>query len=59
VAPGETPPAEAEAWLERAELVEGSWWDDWVEWAAARSGARVAPPTLPDGLRAPGSYVRR
>jgi polyhydroxyalkanoate synthase len=58
VAPGDAPPADPEAWLERAELVEGSWWDDWVEWAASQSGARVAPPSLPDGPRAPGSYVR-
>jgi polyhydroxyalkanoate synthase len=59
VAPGDAPPSEPDAWLEQALPVEGSWWDDWVEWAAARSGTRVAPPTLPDGRHAPGSYVRR
>jgi poly[(R)-3-hydroxyalkanoate] polymerase subunit PhaC len=51
-------PASAEEWLEGSELVQGSWWDDWAEWASARSGDRVAPPKLPDGEPAPGQYVR-
>ena len=51
-------PAAAEEWLQGSELVQGSWWDDWAEWASARSGDRVAPPALPDGEPAPGQYVR-
>ncbi len=51
-------PASPDAWLAGAELVEGSWWDDWVAWAGARSGERVAPPSLPEGAPAPGTYVR-
>jgi polyhydroxyalkanoate synthase len=48
----------ADDWRAGAEQVKGSWWDHWVTWAAARSGAMVAPPRLPEGESAPGSYVR-
>jgi polyhydroxyalkanoate synthase subunit PhaC len=51
-------PADADEWLRGAEKIEGSWWDDWVAWASERSGERVAPPSLPEGEPAPGSYVR-
>ncbi len=50
-------PPDPDEWLAGARRVEGSWWDDWTSWAAVRSGARVAPPTLPDGDPAPGTYV--
>jgi len=50
--------ANADDWLAGAERVKGSWWDNWVAWAAKRSGAMVAPPRLPAGEPAPGSYVR-
>ena len=50
-------PADAEAWLRSAERVDGSWWPDWLAWTAPRSGERIAPPELPDGEPAPGSYV--
>jgi polyhydroxyalkanoate synthase len=49
---------DAEAWREGAECVSGSWWDDWVTWAAARSGELVAPPRVPAGDPAPGSYAK-
>lgn len=50
-------------WLEVAPHVEGSWWPEWADWLAARSGAPCDPPQigfgnaldLPD---APGDYVR-
>jgi polyhydroxyalkanoate synthase len=51
-------PPDPESWLREAERREGSWWKDWATWATARSGARVAPPALPEGEPAPGSYVR-
>jgi poly[(R)-3-hydroxyalkanoate] polymerase subunit PhaC len=51
-------PPTPDAWLEGAERVQGSWWAEWAAWAAARSGERVAPPDLPAGEPAPGSYVR-
>jgi polyhydroxyalkanoate synthase len=49
---------EPDAWLAAATETAGSWWDDWVDWAGERGGARVAPPKLPDGPPAPGAYVR-
>ena len=50
-------PADADDWLRAAEPVQGSWWEDWAEWASARSGERVAPPSLPECEPAPGRYV--
>ena len=50
-------PPTSEAWLQGSEVVQGSWWDDWAQWASSRSGERVAPPRLPDGEPAPGTYV--
>ncbi|MDT4740634.1 PHA/PHB synthase family protein [Bradyrhizobium sp. WYCCWR 12699] len=52
----------ADEWLKLAPRVEGSWWPEWAEWLAARSGAPCDPPQigigdaagLPD---APGDYV--
>ncbi len=49
---------DAEAWREGAERVSGSWWDDWVAWAAERSGELVGPPRVPPGDPAPGSYAK-
>jgi len=51
-------PADADDWRAGAIRHDGTWWSDWTEWAAERSGERVAPPTLPAGEPAPGSYVR-
>ncbi|MCD6681313.1 MAG: alpha/beta fold hydrolase [Burkholderiaceae bacterium] len=55
----------ADEWVRHAETRQGSWWVEWVEWLAARSGERVAPPstmgTARRGYRpiddAPGTYV--
>lgn len=53
-----------DAWLERAERREGSWWPEWVDWLEARSGEPGAVPKM--GCEAagyapicdaPGSYV--
>jgi poly[(R)-3-hydroxyalkanoate] polymerase subunit PhaC len=52
-------PADPEEWLAAAERVDGSWWEDWTEWAAERSGPQVEPPTLPPGEPAPGTYVHQ
>jgi polyhydroxyalkanoate synthase subunit PhaC len=49
---------DAETWRNGAERVQGSWWDDWVAWAAARSGKLVTPPRMPRGEPGPGKYVR-
>jgi polyhydroxyalkanoate synthase len=52
-------------WLKTVPSVEGSWWQEWTNWLAARSGMPSEPPrmgveaadekNLPD---APGDYVR-
>ena len=57
------PKGDAEAWLKRAPLKEGSWWPDWQQWVSKFKGTRVkarkpgvkkAFPVLED---APGSYA--
>lgn len=51
-------------WHDGADKVSGTWWDAWVEWIDARSGAKVnAPEKLgdddhPEIVPAPGTYVR-
>ncbi|HEY5095529.1 MAG TPA: alpha/beta fold hydrolase [Candidatus Eremiobacteraceae bacterium] len=49
---------DADAWRANATRATGSWWENWVAWAQARSGKLIAPPTLPQGDPAPGLYVR-
>jgi polyhydroxyalkanoate synthase subunit PhaC len=49
---------DAETWRSGAERVQGSWWDDWVAWAEARSGKLVPPPPMPRGEPGPGKYVK-
>jgi polyhydroxyalkanoate synthase len=51
-------PGDPETWLEGARKVNRSWWEDWAEWAAERSGDQVVPPAVPPGDPAPGRYVR-
>jgi len=51
-----------EEWLKLAPHVEGSWWPEWAQWLAARSGPPCDPPSMGaggiDGLPdAPGDYV--
>jgi polyhydroxyalkanoate synthase len=54
VEPGESP----DDWLESADKLHGSWWEDWAAWAAQHGGAKRAPWTLPrTGEPAPGRYV--
>jgi polyhydroxyalkanoate synthase len=53
-------------WLKATPKADGSWWPEWTQWLAARSGEPVEPPpigggdakdhTLPD---APGDYVHQ
>ena len=55
---------EAQAWLDSAEEVPGSWWPRWSEWLAGHAGAMVAAPKSPGNAAhaaiepAPGSFVR-
>ena len=56
-------PADAQEWQAGASRQQGSWWEDWTEWAAARAGALVASPPMgseryPQVGDAPGDYVR-
>ena len=50
-------------WLESAEKVEGTWWDDYVEWLAARTGperdkpSRMGSAAYEPVCPAPGTYV--
>src|SRR5215218_8929291 len=56
-------PAAAQEWEARAATLQGSWWPDYDEWLAARSGElKPAPKRLGAGrykalAKAPGSYV--
>jgi len=54
-----------EVWAAETPATAGSWWPEWADWLAARSGAPVAPPAIgapKSGYApvcdAPGSYVR-
>ena len=56
-------PATPETWAERATMRPGSWWPDYDEWLAARSGELKATPKRLGGghhkalAKAPGNYV--
>ncbi len=57
------PPATPEAWLERAESHEGSWWPNWGKWCQRYGGGRVPARRPGDGKlpvleAAPGSYAK-
>lgn len=54
--------ADAEDWRAAATKHDGSWWQDWANWAGQRAGDRVKPPTMgssqyPPSGDAPGEYV--
>jgi polyhydroxyalkanoate synthase len=55
--------ADPEAWLSRAEKRSGTWWEDWNDWLADRSGPmrpapqRLGGPGFRSNGRAPGTYV--
>jgi polyhydroxyalkanoate synthase len=56
-------PPDPDEWLAAATHHEGSWWDDWAAWNAARSGPMVPAREpgaggLPALEPAPGSYVK-
>ena len=60
----ELPAGDADAWLARAQRIDGSWWPHWSAWLAHHAGGtRKAPPhagnaALPALGPAPGGYVR-
>ncbi|MEZ5534470.1 MAG: class I poly(R)-hydroxyalkanoic acid synthase [Thiolinea sp.] len=56
-------PETAEAWLEKAEQHEGSWWPEWDRWVRTLSDEQVDARAPGDGKLspledAPGSYVK-
>ena len=60
---GDRNPPSADEWLAAARKHPGSWWPDWLEWIAQRSGERIPAPaaegsiTYPPLVAAPGTYV--
>ncbi|MET0767101.1 MAG: poly-beta-hydroxybutyrate polymerase, partial [Aeromicrobium sp.] len=58
-----TNPADTTEWLDRASKVKGSWWDDYVDWLAERTGpernkpSRMGSATYEPLCEAPGTYV--
>ena len=55
-------PSDPEEWKADAVEHHDTWWNDWADWIASRSGARCAPPsmgtsTYPILGDAPGTYV--
>jgi polyhydroxyalkanoate synthase len=56
-------PADAQAWLAKAGKVKGSWWDDYVDWLAERTGPernkprRLGSAAYEPLCDAPGTYV--
>jgi polyhydroxyalkanoate synthase len=61
---GDSLPASPEAWLESAQEVQGSWWNDWGNWLERFKGSPVAAPARygsaahPALDPAPGTYVK-
>jgi len=54
----DVPHVDAEAWLAQTPRREGSWWPEWQQWLAQRSGTPAAPPPMGAALgEAPGEYV--
>jgi polyhydroxyalkanoate synthase len=50
---------DAEKWMETAEQVPGSWWNDWINWVAPQMGKQTKARNVSTGLReAPGVYVK-
>jgi poly[(R)-3-hydroxyalkanoate] polymerase subunit PhaC len=60
----ETLPADAHEWKANADLVDGTWWEDWAAWIADRGGELIPAPDhegsddYPPIEKAPGTYVR-
>ncbi len=58
------PPADPQAWADKAKVTEGSWWTNWDKWVGRYAGKADTPARVPGqgGLaaieEAPGSYVK-
>jgi polyhydroxyalkanoate synthase len=52
------PYLDPDSWAAQAPRKQGSWWPEWQQWLAARSGVPQAPPAPAAALAAaPGTYV--
>jgi polyhydroxyalkanoate synthase len=50
--------ATAKEWLKTATEIQGSWWNDWLQWILPMAGESVEPREISHSLRdAPGMYV--
>ena len=60
----EAMPENAEQWMSGSTQMKGSWWLDWDNWLAPKSGVKIAAPKelgssdYPPLEDAPGSYVK-
>ena len=49
----------AQEWMDTAQEIQGSWWNDWFEWIQPMLGKMIIPPAIKEFLRdAPGLYVK-
>ena len=54
---------DAGEWQSQAQQCQGSWWEDWIVWAGARSGEKKRAPRRlgsarhPELVAAPGTYI--
>ena len=55
---------DADEWVAKTEIIEGSWWPAWTAWLQQRSSTKITPPTMGKSsnplallLDAPGSYI--
>lgn len=57
-------PADPHEWKANAQLVDATWWEDWITWVSERGGEKVPAPAHPGSDEyppiepAPGTYVR-
>jgi polyhydroxyalkanoate synthase len=55
----ETLPTTPDAWLDKAEAHNGSWWPEWLSWLQAYAGEQIPAKAIDQSIEnAPGSYVK-
>ena len=52
----------ADKWLDKQQLLSGSWWNDWAIWLGSKCGDFTTPPSMGNNeykviCNAPGTYV--
>ena len=62
---GNSLPATAQEWFDKAKEHPGSWWTDWAAWLKGHAGKQIAAPKAPGNRHhkaiepAPGRYVKQ